>query len=56
MPGPRQSPHELVRETVDAELFVVGVPATRRLSELDSVATSALLGVHCPVLFVPKWT
>jgi hypothetical protein len=52
----RVRPHELVRETFDAELFVVGVPATRRLSGLDPVATSALVGGHCPVLLVPKWT
>jgi nucleotide-binding universal stress UspA family protein len=52
----RVHPYELVRETFAAELFVVGVPATRPLSGLDSVATSALAGGHCPVLLVPKWS
>ncbi|MDT7661599.1 MAG: hypothetical protein QOD04_1155 [Pseudonocardiales bacterium] len=50
----RAHPHELVGETFGAELFVVGVPATRCLSSLDRTATSALGGAHCPILLVPR--
>jgi hypothetical protein len=50
----RARPHELVGETFGADLFVVGVPATRCLTSLDRTATSALGGGHCPVLLVPR--